>query len=201
VTTISGARLSAPGNVTGGNLITAGQVTATGNVTGGNVNTTGQITATGNVIAANLVSLGQITGNVVTSSEFTAIGNVTANTYFGNGAFNSFQYDDISSSTDGTKGTFALRYNQANLSVTDPFALDVAVNGISQPCFIWNTDVIWQTFALGTFKGYTIISSGNITFTTPPLPNSDVVIKTSFGQAVSNTKRYPFLPADIMLGT
>ena len=169
-------------NPAGGNMVLAGAtsdlsaniVSASGNITGGNLTTAGSISATGNV---------------------------TGNTYFGNGAFNSFQYDDISSSTNGTKGTFALRYNQTNLSVTDPFALDVAVNGMAQPTFIWNSDVIWQTFALGTFKGYTIISSGNITFTTPPLPNSDVVIKTSSGQAVSNTKRYPFLPADIMLGT
>ena len=44
----------ATGNITGGNLITAGQAIATGNVTGGNLNTGGRVVATGNVVAANM---------------------------------------------------------------------------------------------------------------------------------------------------
>lgn len=48
--------LTAIGNVTGGNISTAGLITATGNVTGGNVNTAGLVTATGNVTGGNIVS-------------------------------------------------------------------------------------------------------------------------------------------------
>lgn len=137
----------------------------------------------------------------LSATSFTATGNVTANNFIGNGFFTSFIYDDISSATDGKRGTFPLKYNQISQSISDPFALEVSVNGSSQATFIWNSDVLWQTFALGTFKGYTIITTGNITFTNPPLPNSDVTIKTSFGKATTVTKRAPFLPADIVLGT
>jgi hypothetical protein len=53
-------RLSVVGNVTGGNILTAGSVSATGTITGGNLSTAGTVSATGN-IAANNIS----TGNVV----------------------------------------------------------------------------------------------------------------------------------------
>ena len=45
---VSGQRMIATGNVTGGNITTAGQVSATGNITGGNISV-GNVTATGNV--------------------------------------------------------------------------------------------------------------------------------------------------------
>jgi len=51
------------GNVTGGNLGTAGQVTATGNISGGNLRTVGQVTATGNVTGNYFIGNGsQLTG-------------------------------------------------------------------------------------------------------------------------------------------
>jgi hypothetical protein len=51
--------VSASGNVTGGNVLTAGQVSATGNITGGNVVsaadvTTVTVTASGNIYVANV---------------------------------------------------------------------------------------------------------------------------------------------------
>jgi hypothetical protein len=62
------------GNITGGNLTTAGQITATGNITGGNLTTAGQITATGNITGGNLTTAGQITatGNITTAGTLTA---------------------------------------------------------------------------------------------------------------------------------
>jgi hypothetical protein len=53
-------RLSVVGNITGGNILTAGSVSATGNVTGGNISTAGAVSATGN-LSANNVSTGNIT--------------------------------------------------------------------------------------------------------------------------------------------
>jgi len=50
--------VSATGNVTGGNIRTAGLVTATGNITGGNILTTGLISATGNINFTGNVNLG-----------------------------------------------------------------------------------------------------------------------------------------------
>jgi hypothetical protein len=61
--------LTATGNVTGGNLTTAGVVAATGNVTGGNLTTAGVVAATGNVSGGNLTTAGvlSVTGTGVSS--------------------------------------------------------------------------------------------------------------------------------------
>jgi hypothetical protein len=80
------------GNVTGGNILTAGQVSATGNVTGANfignvippaggaVSTTGNITG-GNILTSGLVSA---TGTVTGSSFLGSVVSVTANVTGGN---------------------------------------------------------------------------------------------------------------------
>jgi hypothetical protein len=99
--TTTGANISGygnvTGNVTGGNILTAGQVSATGNVTGANfignvippaggaVSTTGNITG-GNVLTGGLVSAtGNITGgNIQTAGIVSATGNITAANFIGN---------------------------------------------------------------------------------------------------------------------
>jgi hypothetical protein len=58
------------GNVTGGNLITAGQVVATGNVTGGNINTAGNVNS----------NQGFFSGNVTVVGTLTSTSNIVANT-------------------------------------------------------------------------------------------------------------------------
>jgi hypothetical protein len=75
--------VSATGNITGGNIITAGFITATGNVTGGNVDTAGLITATGNITGGNIITAGVVTataniigGNITTAGVVTATSNV-----------------------------------------------------------------------------------------------------------------------------
>ena len=62
------------GNVTPGNLTTAGQVSATANITGGNLVTGGAVSATGDVTANNVVIL---TGATAGTAGFSATGNVT----------------------------------------------------------------------------------------------------------------------------
>jgi filamentous hemagglutinin len=59
------------GNITGGNLNTAGQVVATGNITGGNVTTAG-LTSTGTL---SVSSTSSFTGNI--TSAFNVTGNIT----------------------------------------------------------------------------------------------------------------------------
>ena len=54
----SSATISASGNVTGGNVVTAGLITATGNISAGNIRTAGVITATGNISAGNVLVTG-----------------------------------------------------------------------------------------------------------------------------------------------
>ena len=53
--------LSVTGNVTGGNLTTAGSVTATGNIAVGNIATGGRVSASGNITGGNLLTAGSIT--------------------------------------------------------------------------------------------------------------------------------------------
>lgn len=82
-----GTSLNVTGNVTGGNLVTAGQLTATGNVSGGNIITAAlvqgaTVSATANVIGGNISTAGRITavGNIV------ATGNVSGSYLLGNGS-------------------------------------------------------------------------------------------------------------------
>jgi hypothetical protein len=91
--------LVAVGNITGGNLLTAGSATATGNIVGGNISTAGLATVTGNVSAGNVISLGSVTagaagvtatgnvrgGNLVSDAAVSATGNITGSNLFTQG--------------------------------------------------------------------------------------------------------------------
>jgi hypothetical protein len=75
----------ATGNITGGNLITAGLISATGNVSGGNLNVTGNIVDTGalSVITGsngNIALAPNGTGIVTVSSALSVTGNISGNT-------------------------------------------------------------------------------------------------------------------------
>ena len=82
-----GTTLGVTGNVTGGNLVTAGQLTATGNVTGGNIITAAlvqgaTVSATANVIAGNVSTAGRVTatGNIISAA------NISGTYLLGNGS-------------------------------------------------------------------------------------------------------------------
>jgi hypothetical protein len=82
-----GTTMTVTGNSSGGNLTTSGQVSATGNVTGGNVITAALVqgatlSATANVQAGNLRTAGQVsaTGNI------TSAANIAASYLLGNGS-------------------------------------------------------------------------------------------------------------------
>ena len=83
--------ISVSGNITGGNLSTAGLITSTGNVTSGNLITGGIVTATGNVTGGNINTAGVLKLNgsedlapsaaanlLVTASYFTTVAAETA---------------------------------------------------------------------------------------------------------------------------
>ena len=72
-TVYGSSTLTAVGNITGGNLITAGLATVTGNVNGGNLQTAGLITATGNINGGNIISVGAVSAG---SAGITATGNI-----------------------------------------------------------------------------------------------------------------------------
>jgi len=78
--------VTASGNISAGNLVTAGVVLATGNITGGNITTANVVQATGNVTGGNITTAGNVDGgNInavtnVTAITVTASGNVDAGT-------------------------------------------------------------------------------------------------------------------------
>jgi hypothetical protein len=64
--------VSATGNVSGGNITTAGVVSATGNVSGGNITTAGVVSATGNVSGGNITTANTVSGSLLTGTLTTA---------------------------------------------------------------------------------------------------------------------------------
>jgi hypothetical protein len=93
---------TAVGNVTGGNIATAGLITSTGNVTGGNLITAGLATITGNVTGGNLITAGSISagaagilatgnirgGNVNSDARISATGNINGDSIIAATSFN-----------------------------------------------------------------------------------------------------------------
>ena len=106
----------ATGNVTGGNLITAGLASITGNVTGGNLTTAGQVVATGNVTGGNVVAVALVTGANVTASANVTGANVIGTTAVIGGNI-------VISGDDITDTNGRVNFNTAGADV------DFAVNG------------------------------------------------------------------------
>ena len=137
-----------------------------------------------------------ITGNITA-------GNIAANTRVnfpdGSRITSALVYDLDTIYPDGTTNTFYLRYNQNNVTVSNPWNLLVSISGFVQPAFTENTDTVWLSHALCAYSGYTI-SSGNIKFSDTLPAGTTVQVKTAIGSPNSTTKIYPFKPVDIMLG-
>ena len=80
--------LDVTGNVTGGNLITAGLVSATGNITGGNLNTGAQVIASGNITGNFFNGNGSLLTGIDATSIQSGNSNVRVITSAGNIAVN-----------------------------------------------------------------------------------------------------------------
>ena len=83
--------LTVTGNITGGNVNTAGNVTAAGNViaanvqTGGLITATGNITSSGNISGGNLVGVANVNSTTFTGTTVSVIGNITGGNLFSPG--------------------------------------------------------------------------------------------------------------------
>ena len=124
--------VTAVGNITGGNLITAGLITATGNVTGGNVNTGGLVSVTGNVIANNINASQQVTagalgvsatgnvtgGNIISDGIISATGNLTTTDIFGSTVSVSGNITGGNITTAGTTATGPLSATTATIATS-----------------------------------------------------------------------------------
>lgn len=155
--------------------------------------TIGNITASGNVIASgNISALGNVTAANIS---------LTANVIFADNSrlSTALVYDLDEMYPDGTTNTFVPRYNQSQITITNPWNLLVTINGIFQPAFTENSDTVWLSSALCASRGYTI-TSGNIKFADTPPDGSIIQARTQPGSQQTTTKIYPFRPADIMLG-
>ena len=154
-TVYGSSTLTAVGNITGGNLVTAGLVTATSNVTGGNLQTAGLITATGNVTGANIISVGAVSagalgvsttgnvsgGNVISTGLISATGNVTG------------------ANIVGTLGVFS-----GNLSATaNTVTSNLQVTGNSYGTGIGVENVVWQPTTVA-FASATMANVGSLGF-------------------------------------
>jgi hypothetical protein len=151
------------GNITGGNLITAGRVTATGNlVTGANVVASGYVTATGNVSAGNVISLGSVTagaagvtatgnvrgGNLVSDAAVSATGNITGSDLFTQG---------VVSATGNVLAGNAVIGNTVS-------APNVVISGLSSGTGIGVENIVWQSTDF-TVDSATMANVGVLTFT------------------------------------
>ena len=135
--------VSASGNITGGNVLTAGVMSSTGNAIHGNILTSGLISATGNItVGGNLIVTGSITdatqiditttgsnanivltpngtGNVNTPANVSVTGNIQGNYLLGNGS----QLTGISSGNSSINITVT--------SITANYTIASGQNGLS----------------------------------------------------------------------
>jgi len=119
----------------------------------------------------------------------------------GTSSSDNYTFDDISFATDGLKNTFALKYNQQTVSFSNPYNLDVSINGLVQTPFIpYTTSLMWQSMILSATKGFTVDTSNNIKFSSSVPSGSNVLIRTRFGNTSSVKNIYPFRPLDIVMG-
>jgi hypothetical protein len=116
------------------------------------------------------------------------------------GGFAVYDLDDVSASVTGLENTFALTFNQTAVAIANPFNVMVTINGIIQPGFIYNYNAVYGGLLWTSFKGYTIVG-GNIKFADAPVPGSEIMIRnTGLTSNFTTPKRYPIMPAEIMLG-
>jgi hypothetical protein len=150
------------GNITGGNVSTAGRVTATGNIVGGNISTVGLATVTGNVSAGNVISLGVVTagaagvtatgnvrgGNIVSDAAVSATGNITGSNLFTQG---------IVSATGNVQAGNAVIVNTVR-------APNVVISGLSSGTGIGVENIVWQSTDF-TVSSASLANVGVLTFT------------------------------------
>ena len=154
--------LDVVGNVTGGNLLTAGSATATGNIVGGNIATAGLVTVTGNISGGNIASLGSVTagaagvtatgnvrgGNIVSDAAISATGNIDGSNLFTQGRV---------SATGNVQAGNAVIGNTIS-------AANTVITGLSSGTGIGVENIVWQSTDF-TISSATMANVGVLTFT------------------------------------
>lgn len=162
----TGTTVSVTGNVTGGNIQTAGLITATGNITGGNVLFgSGVISGAGNIIGGNIrfnagvvsgsgnitggnlsVGTGTITVGNIVNGNGNGVGNIGNSTTYFNTVFaqaTSAQYADLAENyvadADYAPGTVVVFGGEAEITISKD-AADERVAGVisTHPAHLMN---------------------------------------------------------------
>jgi hypothetical protein len=187
--------LSASGNVTGGNILTAGAISATGtlsvsgnttvanvsagNISAGNVTTGGIVSAAGNVTGGNLVTVGLIS----------ATGNITGNYFLGNGSA-------LTGITPGGTTTFS------DTAPVSPAIGDVWIQANTAVQYIYFNDTTSNQWA--EMEAYQSFSSGSPSSSsfTWNIANSNITMTASNGYFVDTTggAKTMTLPASAVIG-
>lgn len=220
------------GNIAGGNLSITGIASVTGNITGGNISTAGRVTATGNVIGGNLVGQNltptrvtfvgsgkeidddaEFTYNDVTNTlsvgNISALGNVTAAFFIGNGTaltgvvtlgFSTVNANSTSLVADSTADTLNFASGN-NLIITGNASTDTATFAVSDaPTFTGNvtaayyygngstlTGTVGGSRYYGQFWDTTTQNNGGATTANPMTFNTSDAFNTGVSIAVGNT--------------
>jgi hypothetical protein len=166
IVTVS-TQVSATGNVTGGNISTAGLVTATGNVQGGNIRTAGLVSATGAITGAAITgtSLTVSTGNVscgnIVNTNANGVGNIGTSATRFNQVFalaSSAQYADLAekytADADYAPGT-VLEFGGDQEVTATTISHSPRVAGIvsTQPSYILNDGLVSDHTAMVSLTG------------------------------------------------
>ena len=172
----SGGVINAVGNITGGNILTAGLISATStmtsaaNITGGNILTGGVVSATSNITGGNISTAG-----AVQSATVSASGNITGGNVLTGGVISStgnIQGGNVSATGNGTfgnistAGSFGAASLSASGNVTGGNILSStnisAVGNVSGTYLIGNGSLITSIFIAGSTGGAILSGTSNV---------------------------------------
>ena len=100
-----------------------------------------------------------------------------------------------------TGGQFAFtpKNNGSNVTITAPIQALITKNGSTLNPFINTSQPVW--FSGISYGDYTLDSSGNIVFSSPPQPGDNIVVRVLVGNTANTiNKTYPYRAIDIMTG-
>ena len=114
--------------------------------------------------------------------------------------FEQYELDDLGTAVTGIENTFTPTFNQETVTLYTPYQLNVSIDGIPQPAFLYNTEYAWTSDVLTSRSGYTIDYDGNVKFSEAIPMNSTIVARVISGrQSQTKLKKYPFSALDIVM--
>jgi hypothetical protein len=156
IVTVS-TQVSAVGNVTGGNIRTAGLISATGNITGGNITINGSATITGNLSVSGTETIFNVANLTVNDKDIIVANNVTGGANV-NGS-------GIQAGNPATATWFfnnATTSWQSNIGITPTTNGTLALGGASN---YWGTAFITTASVTGNVTGGNLLTAGLISAT------------------------------------